>query len=780
MNAFKYKTLPFEVKGRAYKQPITERETFASVCKASDLSGLKSLFPTAEEAQKNPDFLYVVFDLAVINQINANGDGILAKDAVEMAKNVKFKQLNVEHSRENLVGVLTGSAFSKYGTNEIISEQEALKMTEPFNLSISAVIWKVVTEIDKIIEECTNPESDNYMAISTSWELGFSDYGVAIGSRNLGSASLKFDEDSVGYAKCLKSEGGNGFTSSGQECYRIILNPTLLGAGITANPAANVKGILTMKNEEKEVNDANEHEMMPEMQDEMDPESESPEMEDEIAPESESPEMDDEMEDEMEDEHEKKKMVKIELEIEVCAAEKSLNKPFRLPSGSKKKFGVFVKNDKGNVVTVKFGDPNMEIKRDDPNRRKAYRSRHGCDVDPGPKWKANYWSCKMWSDKPVSEIVASAEEDLIDYKEDLSEMIIGSISVIQKHAEDILRYSDNPVVKENLSEPFLQGMAALAEDYVSTIHNYVIYSKEPLEMEDEQSVENVDAGKMGLWENIREKKRRMGKNYKPAKPGSKDYPNKDAYKKAQADYEWDGEEEFSQAELLSIDATLENSEKMEESNAEKNIQKNENKISISEKDNVNNTNIMKFNDKEDFYAHLEAHASEAMNPKSMRAFIEDEINKANDQYIAEQESKAASEEALRLAVQDSIATKALLEELQGELQILKEASEMRDRQECFDARFSTLAETYNIEDPKLRSLIAKQIKDLDEEGFASWCENDGLVILAGKEKQKQQVNAEDATKGLKEACASVDIPNAQNVENEKVSPLDPNDILFTI
>jgi len=73
-----------------------------------------------------------------------------------------------------------------------------------------------------------------------------------------------------------------------------------------------------------------------------------------------------------------------------------LNNPFRLPSGSKKKFGVYVKNDKGNVVKVTFGDPNMEIKRDDPERRKAFRSRHSCDDDIGPKWKARYWSCRQW------------------------------------------------------------------------------------------------------------------------------------------------------------------------------------------------------------------------------------------------------------------------------------------------------------------------------------------------------------------------------------------------
>lgn len=83
-------------------------------------------------------------------------------------------------------------------------------------------------------------------------------------------------------------------------------------------------------------------------------------------------------------------------ECESEAEKKTLNKVFRLPKGSKKKFGVYVKNDKGNVVKVTFGDPNMEIRRDDPQARKNFRSRHQCDTNPGPKWKARYWSCRQW------------------------------------------------------------------------------------------------------------------------------------------------------------------------------------------------------------------------------------------------------------------------------------------------------------------------------------------------------------------------------------------------
>ena len=71
-----------------------------------------------------------------------------------------------------------------------------------------------------------------------------------------------------------------------------------------------------------------------------------------------------------------------------------LNKPFYTPGGPKKS-AVYVKNEKGNVVKVTFGDPNMEIKADDPARRKSFRARHNCD-NPGPKTKARYWSCKAW------------------------------------------------------------------------------------------------------------------------------------------------------------------------------------------------------------------------------------------------------------------------------------------------------------------------------------------------------------------------------------------------
>jgi hypothetical protein len=302
--------------------------------------------------------------------------------------------------------------------------------------------------------------------------------------------------------------------------------------------------------------------------------------------------------------------MKKELEIDFSSslAKKSkapLNKPFRLPSGSKKKFGVYVKNDKGNIVKVTFGDPNMSIKRDNPERRKAYRSRHGCD-NPGPKYKANYWSCKMWSAKPVSKITGSEEEitleidvqakskglwyniqqkkkrmgknyrpapkgskdrptqealkkaqaadylneeyewdgetefdqivfledkslaqveevedELEDYKEDFYGMIVGSINSIYQHAKNVMDKVNDPMVKENITEPFLQQMAALAEDYMITIHNYVMFNKENEESSASMTfkvgdkVKNVNAeckhyGSEGIVKEIRDLPEDMG------------------------------------------------------------------------------------------------------------------------------------------------------------------------------------------------------------------------------------------------------------------------------
>ena len=89
-------------------------------------------------------------------------------------------------------------------------------------------------------------------------------------------------------------------------------------------------------------------------------------------------------------------------EAEYQGRKVKLGKPTR---GDVKKFKVYVKNPKGNVVKVNFGhggssakkagQKTMQIQKDIPSRRKAFRARHNCD-NPGPRHKARYWSCRAW------------------------------------------------------------------------------------------------------------------------------------------------------------------------------------------------------------------------------------------------------------------------------------------------------------------------------------------------------------------------------------------------
>lgn len=81
-------------------------------------------------------------------------------------------------------------------------------------------------------------------------------------------------------------------------------------------------------------------------------------------------------------------------EAEYKGRKVTLGKPFLTPDGPKKR-SVYVKNAKGNVVKVNFGQKGVAIKKHLPKHRKSYRARHGCK-NPGPRWKANYWSCKAW------------------------------------------------------------------------------------------------------------------------------------------------------------------------------------------------------------------------------------------------------------------------------------------------------------------------------------------------------------------------------------------------
>jgi hypothetical protein len=92
-------------------------------------------------------------------------------------------------------------------------------------------------------------------------------------------------------------------------------------------------------------------------------------------------------------ESKKKDLEPIE-EAEYRGRKVKLNKPFYTPGGPRKR-AVYVKNAKGNVVKVGFGEPGMKIKKNNPNRRKSFRARHKCDTAKD-RTTARYWSCRFW------------------------------------------------------------------------------------------------------------------------------------------------------------------------------------------------------------------------------------------------------------------------------------------------------------------------------------------------------------------------------------------------
>ena len=101
-------------------------------------------------------------------------------------------------------------------------------------------------------------------------------------------------------------------------------------------------------------------------------------------------------------------VIEEELKIVSEAEHKGKNvKLGKVMKGDVKKFKVYVKDKKtGNVKKVNFGDPNMEIRRDNPKARKSFRARHGCGTSrASDRSKAAYWSCRMWSKKSVSDIL---------------------------------------------------------------------------------------------------------------------------------------------------------------------------------------------------------------------------------------------------------------------------------------------------------------------------------------------------------------------------------------
>lgn len=157
----------------------------------------------------------------------------------------------------------------------------------------------------------------------------------------------------------------------------------------------------------------------------------------------------------------------------------TLDKPFRLPAGSSKKFGVYVKaGDKVKKVT--FGDPNMEIRRDDPDARANFRARHNCDTQKD-KTSAAFWSCRMW-EKGTSVSELTKLEGKVLKADDEQRIVYGWASVISENGEPVVDRQGDVIEAEVLVKAitdFMEhvrvGKAMHKGDQVGTIiHSFPV------------------------------------------------------------------------------------------------------------------------------------------------------------------------------------------------------------------------------------------------------------------------------------------------------------------
>ena len=228
-------------------------------------SAKKSLMPESFDAEKNIDVLPVVFNLAVVNKFNQNDDGIKTSVAMDLVKQFINKPINVEHMKDKIVGHIINASFSdkqpEYEDNEI----EAYKdRKDPFYITAAGIIYRhIFPSLSEKLIQASDPDNENYQSLSTSWEVGFRNYALAFGDGSMEEVE-EMEEEDENYSSLkgnLKAYGGTGYSNKGR-VRRIINGPAYaLGVGITETPAAEVKGLyVLMEDEEEEMDKKNEME----------------------------------------------------------------------------------------------------------------------------------------------------------------------------------------------------------------------------------------------------------------------------------------------------------------------------------------------------------------------------------------------------------------------------------------------------------------------------------------------------------------------------------------
>jgi hypothetical protein len=228
-------------------KPIKQEEFDAfGISKGSIWETAKSLLPADFDPEQNIDVLPVVFNLATVNEFNKNGDGIDAKTAVAAVKRFINKPINIEHKKDKIVGHIINASFSEeefdFQNNDI--ESYANK-ENPFYITAAGLIYRqIYPQLAEAIMESSDEEEESYQSISASWELAFRDYEVARGSKKLNESTIVSSEEKGKMSQYLKGMGGDGEDEDGVPINRLIIGQTFpLGAALTTNPAARVKGV---------------------------------------------------------------------------------------------------------------------------------------------------------------------------------------------------------------------------------------------------------------------------------------------------------------------------------------------------------------------------------------------------------------------------------------------------------------------------------------------------------------------------------------------------------
>jgi hypothetical protein len=221
----------------------------------ANIENLRSLIPTSVDLKKNIDLMGVAFNAAVVNEFNKNGDGINTETAIECIQQFIHKPTNIEHNKKKIVGHVVNAGFSDYTDSNILINVDKDEK-EPFHIALGAVVYKTVDkEFFDLLEKSTNPDNKMYNTVSASWEIGFSNYQIAVGSKNLKDARIISDPQQIQEMKSmLRAFGGKGVTEKGEPIYRLIVGDIYpLGVGFTLKPAANVKGVISNDHKKIEV-----------------------------------------------------------------------------------------------------------------------------------------------------------------------------------------------------------------------------------------------------------------------------------------------------------------------------------------------------------------------------------------------------------------------------------------------------------------------------------------------------------------------------------------------